>query len=195
MGERAIIPQRLLYSQGEAATIFNISLATLKRRLRAGEIPYVQVGKRIRFLKKDLKVSEHERELRLVARAQLPPDAPYSDAVLELAQGDLRPLAILRRARTGAKSRGKKFGLNERVIKEIVRRAGGRCEVSGIPFSAVEVAGVRPFAPSLDRVDSTKGYLPENCRLVCYAVNVALHQWGDEVLLRIAEGIVRKTRS
>ena len=39
---------------------------------------------------------------------------------------------------------------------------------------------------SLDRIDSSKGYTVENCRLVCTAVNLAMNEWGEDVLERIA---------
>jgi len=35
------------------------------------------------------------------------------------------------------------------------------------------------------------GYKKSNVRLVCFAVNRARSDWGDEVLLTIANGIVK----
>lgn len=77
-------------------------------------------------------------------------------------------------------------------ITHMAIRSGGRCEVSGLPFS-FEVHGKRkPFAPSIDRVDSSVGYTPENTRLVCYAVNVAMNCWGDAPFLRICRAVAVK---
>ena len=73
----------------------------------------------------------------------------------------------------------------------------GRCAVSGLAFSDErhEDAFVKtPFAPSLDRIDSTAGYLKGNVRLVCMAANFALNQWGDDVLRRLAHGVVETER-
>lgn len=73
-------------------------------------------------------------------------------------------------------------------------RAAGACEVTGIPFSLDRgESGRRPYAPSLDRRDSSGGYTSENCRLVCVAVNVAMNEWGAELLLRIAEHVSAMT--
>jgi hypothetical protein len=49
-----------------------------------------------------------------------------------------------------------------------------------------------PYGPSLDRINSQKGYVRGNVRLVCTAVNFGLGQWGDEVFLPIAEATTHR---
>jgi hypothetical protein len=70
----------------------------------------------------------------------------------------------------------------------IVERAGGQCEVSGIAFSDHRPPGarVRPWVPSIDRIECTQGYSASNCRLVCAAVNLALNEFGTDVFTKIA---------
>lgn len=58
------------------------------------------------------------------------------------------------------------------------------CAVTGIPF-VYDVPG-HPLMPSLDRIDSSKGYTADNVRLVCWAVNCAASTWGLEAYLAIA---------
>lgn len=53
----------------------------------------------------------------------------------------------------------------------------------------------RPFAPSLDRIDSTRGYVVGNVQFVCTAANFAKGQWGLDVLRRIARGVVATERT
>jgi hypothetical protein len=43
-----------------------------------------------------------------------------------------------------------------------------------------------PYAPSLDRIDSARGYEIDNIRWVCVAVNFMMNQWGDEVFRSFA---------
>lgn len=56
-----------------------------------------------------------------------------------------------------------------------------RCAVTGILFDYSSARGwVNPLAPSLDRIDASKGYTDKNTRLVIYFVNVAKNEWSDE---------------
>ena len=98
--------------------------------------------------------------------------------------------------RKNAGKRGIPFAITIEDLAAIVRRSGGRCEVSGLPLSTDRYTERkmirRPWAPSIDRIDSAAGYTPENCRLVCCAVNFAMSCWGEDVLYEIAKAIARK---
>lgn len=71
-----------------------------------------------------------------------------------------------------------------------------RCAITGIRFTASIPDGERwkanPFAPSLDRIDGSKGYEPGNVRVVLAAVNLAMNEWGLEVLMQIAAALVKR---
>jgi hypothetical protein len=83
---------------------------------------------------------------------------------------------------------GRPFTLTPAEFLAIVRAADGKCQVSGIPFSFG--AGARdPFAPSMDRIDSTKGYVAGNVRLVVTIANFAMNSWGLGPVLRLAEAL------
>jgi hypothetical protein len=74
------------------------------------------------------------------------------------------------------------------------KQAGGHCMLTGLPFRETAVGtgrARRPYAPSLDRIDSREPYSRRNCRLVLQAVNFALNAFGDDVFLAIAEGAIR----
>ena len=73
-------------------------------------------------------------------------------------------------------------------------RSGGRCELTLIPFDLVNVDGFkrRPYAPSLDRIDSAKGYRVDNCRLVVVVANLAINEWGEDVFARVARAFLRR---
>lgn len=82
--------------------------------------------------------------------------------------------------RARAKRHGYDFTLTEHDWKSLVARASGRCELTGIVFSLAKTASAyrAPFAPSVDRIDASKGYTPANVRFVCCSVNYALQDWG-----------------
>jgi hypothetical protein len=105
--------------------------------------------------------------------------------------------ALLNRSRRSARSRNLAFGLDIDFLQSLWEAQGGHCAVSGLAFSDErhEHAFVKtPFAPSLDRIDTAQGYTQDNVRLVCMAANFALNQWGDDVLRRLAHGVVETER-
>jgi hypothetical protein len=46
------------------------------------------------------------------------------------------------------------------------------------------------FAPSIDRLDSSKGYTTDNCRVVIYQYNVAKGIWTDSDVLVMAQALI-----
>lgn len=92
--------------------------------------------------------------------------------------------------RARAKKRHQVFSLSPDVYAALVSK---RCALSAIEFDTGPTATrhqKRPFAPSIDRLDNTKGYEEGNVRLVCVAVNIAMNIWGADVLWMVARGLV-----
>lgn len=74
---------------------------------------------------------------------------------------------------TNGKERG--FDLSEDQLQELWKQQDGRCAYTGVPFD-LRRSTVRPMAaPSLDRIDNEKGYVPGNVQFVCTAVNRMKH--------------------
>lgn len=83
------------------------------------------------------------------------------------------------------------FRLTPADLAYVIARANGRCEVSGIPLRERQ-AGERKrheHSPSIDRIDSTKGYIPGNIRVVCLIANFAMNTWGEDALKTLAEHV------
>lgn len=98
-------------------------------------------------------------------------------------------------AKVGAKARDIEFKITRGDIANAIQRAAGRCEVSGILFDFTKGKNnKRAWYPSLDRIDASGCYEPGNIRIVCVAVNIALSDFGDDVLMRIAFGITDRFR-
>lgn len=101
----------------------------------------------------------------------------------------------LRTAKAGAKRRAIPFSLTLYQFESIVYRAAGKCELTGIHFSYQKHSFMRnPWGASIDRIDSKRGYTFPNCRLVCSVVNMAMNEWGLDVLLKIAQRLYTKQK-
>lgn len=83
----------------------------------------------------------------------------------------------------------KPFTLSIDDLRRAIARAEGKCEVTGVPF---EGTGKSPFAPSIDRIDSRRGYEASNIRVVCLLVNYAMNTWGEAPLLALIDHALRK---
>jgi hypothetical protein len=103
-----------------------------------------------------------------------------------------------------AKSRNKTHGLDFDIDKEyllsLFERQNNECALTGIKFQydigddSLDLTHKRPFAPSLDRIDSKRGYTKDNVRIVCVIVNFALCEFGDQVFDQMCEAYVNRKR-
>lgn len=93
-----------------------------------------------------------------------------------------------------AKNRGIVVSITQGDVEELFERSGYQCELTGISFDMTKnkLYRVRPWVPSVDRIDSSRPYTTDNCRLVCAAVNSALGQYGEETLVKIAKMLLEK---
>jgi hypothetical protein len=75
-----------------------------------------------------------------------------------------------------------------------------RCALTGLRFTlnssekGTQLYFREPYSPSIDRIDSGFGYCAENVRIVCYALNIALGEWGEEVFLKISRSYMMNTK-
>lgn len=99
---------------------------------------------------------------------------------------------LFKACRRRAKERGMEFTLTLEWIAQ--RLLEGVCEVTGIAF--VLGAPKHAFLPSIDRIDSSKGYTPENCRVVLWFINAAKMALPEDdfqpALRQVAEAVVER---
>jgi hypothetical protein len=92
--------------------------------------------------------------------------------------------------------RAKKKGMECTITLEWVQQKllDGVCEVTGIAFVTGSLR--HPFQPSIDRIDSSKPYTPDNCRVVLWIINTAKHTLSEDdfqsALRQVAEAVVER---
>lgn len=104
---------------------------------------------------------------------------------------------ITRRLFFGSRTRSKikkiDFDLTQEWILEKIRN--GICPVTGIKFY-IDAAPSKhggpqfPFAPSLDRIDSSKGYTMENTQVVVWIYNAAKSSFSHSDVLVLAKSLL-----
>ena len=100
-----------------------------------------------------------------------------------------RPSGIRKKYAKSARERGIDFDLTREWIES--NFLTDVCTVSGIELYYGPDEW-HPRKATIDRIDSSKGYTMDNCRVVCLAVNTALSTWGLDEFLPIARGIAQK---
>lgn len=199
MAERRKLDDLLgsIVSRAELAIELGMSEAALIAKMsEMSGVTYLRIGRTVAFASDDVAFIRAS----LVKSARSP--AYLADASASVAY-DVPEVGLspywkthFLRAKRGATVRGLAFKLDIPQMRALIARAGGRCEVSGIPFDEGRQSHStwKPFAPSLDRILSSASYDMENCRLVCCAVNIAMGNWGEDVLWTIALAMAARGR-
>ena len=98
-----------------------------------------------------------------------------------------------------SKKRSKRKGLDFNITKEWaigkLEEQEYRCLLTGSPFRNTDGFDRNPWAPSIDRIDSSLGYTENNCRIVCYAVNAAMNAWGEMLFSEMATRYINKKQA
>lgn len=96
---------------------------------------------------------------------------------------------------TWVRSRAARNGWEFDLTREWAERklSVGVCEVTGIAFQYDKPDGTQlfPWAPSIDRIDSAKGYSQDNCRMVVWIYNMAKARWSDDDVMRMARALAK----
>lgn len=127
----------------------------------------------------------------------LPPSAREREAAefRRRARGAL--VKALRGAKTRAADKGLEFDLSIQWAEEELERSAYLCPLTGIAFDrTISARGRRsPYGPSIDRVDNSRGYVTDNCRVVITAINIMMSDWGEDVFETVAKGFSRRLRN
>lgn len=99
---------------------------------------------------------------------------------------------FVRSAFIGARKRAKhlrvEFDIAPADVLALWKAGKNRCALTGMPFDGgnVKTFRRRPMIPSIDRIDARLGYVPGNVRLISFAMNAALNEWGEATFEKMA---------
>ena len=97
--------------------------------------------------------------------------------------------ARLKNLCTNARHRkNKEFNITEIDLQNLWSKQDGKCAYSKLPMSA---ASNQLYTVSLDRIDSSIGYVVGNIQLVCAAVNKMKQEYTEEVFLTLCNLITQ----
>ena len=63
------------------------------------------------------------------------------------------------------------------------------CAATGLSFDS-HLEG-SPWIPNIDKIVPSKGYVMNNCRLVCACFNMAKREWSDADVIKMAEALLK----
>lgn len=102
---------------------------------------------------------------------------------------------LIKSARSRAKQKSMAFDLDYDWLCGLFDSQGGKCKVTGLPLdfeTNSDYNKINPRAPSLDRIDTNRGYTKENVRLVCAQVNLAINWWGIEKFYEMCYAAIKE---
>ena len=95
-------------------------------------------------------------------------------------------------------NRSKRSAIKKNFVYELDRDwldkqlAAGTCSQTGLEFVYESNS---PYTPSIDRIDSSKGYTKDNCQIVCNIYNFAKNIWDDETVKTMARALLKEELS
>lgn len=117
-----------------------------------------------------------------------------SPAQVILAQEPEVATAMWKRHQKGAKQRSIPFDITVEDVAIALESQRFLCAVTRLPFRNDKPPHlrIRPWAPSIDRIDARKGYLRGNVRVVCAFVNVAMNGFGEAFFNLVLDPLIER---
>lgn len=101
----------------------------------------------------------------------------------------------LQRIISGAKARNLKFNLNKKYLWNLYIKQNKKCALSGISINFENYATKEKATASLDRIDSSKGYVKGNVQWVHKHVNKMKQDFSDAYFIQMCKKIAKNNKN
>lgn len=101
--------------------------------------------------------------------------------------------SFLRRIRSYCKHSWKTFDVDLPYLKKLWEKQNGLCAITNMKMTLPQSTYVKHlsvYSASVDRIDSTKGYIKDNIQFVCYCINLAKNSFNDDEIKSFIETLV-----
>lgn len=105
---------------------------------------------------------------------------------------DGKLINLITQSRYRAKLRGLNHEFDVKFVRELYHKQNGICALSGKVMSIIGERGSDDYwhSVSIDRIDSSKGYLRDNVQLVCTGVNLMKKDMSDEMFIEFCRSVL-----
>lgn len=100
---------------------------------------------------------------------------------------------LVRSAKRRAQKSKLEFNISSEYLFLLWEKQNGKCAITHLDLIIPTSKGngkASPYSPSIDRINPKLGYVENNVRLVCYATNCCLHNYGTEIFSVIAKAFL-----
>jgi hypothetical protein len=105
------------------------------------------------------------------------------------------PMSIFTKIKLRAQNRNKTFTITPEYIAELYKNQNGKCAISGLSLSFVEdgknLADSKSVVASLDRIDSSLGYIEGNVQWVHKHINSMKNTHTTEYFIQLCNEVVK----
>ena len=91
--------------------------------------------------------------------------------------------------KTSAQLRGKVFNISLDDVADAYDKQGSRCALTGWDISFPEIGHPSFFNCSIDRIDNSRGYEPDNIQLTDGRVNMMKGKYGQDFFVEVCKAV------
>lgn len=108
---------------------------------------------------------------------------------------DGKLLNLVTQSKYRSKARQLPHSINRAYLKRLYIQQGGRCALSNVEMTIIGERGTDEYwtSISLDRIDSSDGYVEGNVQLVCTGVNYMKKDMSDKMFVDFCRKVVENS--